>query len=100
MMPLWATRSDRLNWHPFTLAMFDRYGDREDFLTLVEERIGFFSWSGSAAPLYHQRIQALEQLLVHPFSTVRAWAGRQIGLIREELEQQALYEEERLIRYY
>jgi hypothetical protein len=65
----------------------------------VIPRLDCNSWTGSAGPQYHHPIQVLEHLFAHRIPNERNWAGRQIEHIREEIERQSLYEDERWIRY-
>jgi hypothetical protein len=101
MMPLLVkTRKDKYEWHSFAAKMLERYGDRDDFRAIIEEKMSMFSWSESAIPHYQQRVKVLEQLLSHPNGKMRDWAAQKISDLKDALEKQLEYEDERSINYY
>lgn len=101
MMPLLVkVGKHEYEWHPFAAAMMSRYGDRDDFLAILEEKTNLFSWRGSAIPYYHQRIKVFEDLLAHPSLKLRDWAGQKVADLKDAMERQSVYEEERFINYH
>jgi hypothetical protein len=99
MIPLLINNKE-YEWHPFATAMIDSYGNRDDFISILEEKTSMFSWRGSALPHYQQRIRIYSQLLSHPHRKVREWAAQKISVLQEGLEKRSVYEDERFINYY
>jgi len=81
-------------WQPFVLSLIDRFGRDRRFLSVVGAGVGSGGFWGSAVPFYERQIRALQQLLDHEYSEVRAWASSRIGVLKQDVEHERICDAE------
>ena len=66
--------------------VIEEFGERADVLRGIERNIGTYSWTGSTLGYYEQYVEPIRELTAHRIPTVRRWARRMVGVLRDRIE--------------
>lgn len=97
MMPIENWNSESVEWHPFTSAIIDEFGQIEDVLKELSSNMGTFGIAGSSVPYYKNQRILLEQLMDHQLENVREWAENMIEYTERCIKREELDDEERFL---
>lgn len=97
MMPIESGNSESVEWHPFTRAIIDEFGQIDDVLKELSSNMGTFGITGSSVPYYKNQKILLEQLLDHQLENIREWAENMIEYTEQCIKREELDDEERFL---
>jgi hypothetical protein len=93
-MPLFAAPEPDTSWHPLAKSIIDAFGDIEKVRRAIYMNVfNFMSW-GSRVPYCQRRLELVESLSDHPLGSVRNWAEAMATALREEIQKEAIGDEE------
>lgn len=90
-------KTEEVEWHPFTKAFIDKFGDDEKMLNELSANMGSYGSVGSSVPYYRTQKTLLEKLLTHPIITVRLWAKNMLEYTKKAIKLESLDDEQRFI---
>lgn len=94
MMPIESSKSETIEWHPFSKTIIDEYGEMDRVLKEISTNMGTFGLTGSFVPYYKNQKLLLEKLLDHPITKVREWAENMIEYTNRCIKREELDDEE------
>jgi len=99
--PLTSYRHDAAgrSLHPVLVRLLDEFGDRDDVLQGIADRMHTFGWSGSLASYFALYEEPLRPLLDHPQAKVRHWAKATLRGLRASIERARDQDEESAARW-
>lgn len=79
---------------PLALTILERYGSDRNVRSAAGGNLESFAISGSATPLYEQRVKLMKQLLHNKNLDVAAWAAEYLTSFEKRLRDQKMRDEE------
>ena len=94
MMPLGDIND---NWHPFSKAIIDEFGDNEKVIDELSANMGTFGTVGSRIPYFNTQKKLLQELASHHIPKVKEWAISKLEYTEKIMKRERLEDEERFL---
>ena len=93
MMPLADSGAEGIEWHHFTLAIIDEFGEKKDVLSQLSSNMGTFGSVGSSVPYYESQLALVTKLENHKIDNVRSWVKDMISYTQRRIKLEKLNDE-------